>query len=187
MVPLLPCSMTHPIGRRSLRPDRPQLSRTKLMLPGSLLPFRTGVSHQWPPSYTAKGDSHALPSSQYAGPRGPHVWGQRHQKQHLNLNSSPLPGLVLSIPELSGWEGRGGHIVLQILPHLFSPSLLSPRSDTEHSQHSSGSPTFLFIFEVVVTSPGETGPEKLILSQQCEIIRRLLHFPLIEIHMLTRN
>ena len=85
----------------------------------------------------------------------------------------------MSIPEPSGWQGRGGRTVLQILPPLFSPSLLSPRSDIEHSQHSSGSPTLLFMFQVAVTSPEETGPEKLVLSQQCEIIRRLLHFPLL--------
>lgn len=119
-------------------------------------------------------------------PTVPMCWGQRHQKKHLNLNSSPLPGLVLSIPEPSGWDGGEAALFCRFCPIHFHDHL-SPRRDTEHNQHSSGSPTLPFIFEVVVTSPGETGPDKLVLSQQCEIIRRLLHFPLIEIHMLTRH
>lgn len=187
MVLLLPCSMTHPICRWSLRPDSPNspgLTWCFLVpsYPSALESPTSGLHH-----IQLKETPTLYPPLNMQAPAVPMCWGQRHQKQHLNLNSSPLPGLILSIPEVSGWERRGGHIVLQILPHPFSPSLFSPRSDTEHSQHSSGSPIFPFIFEVVVTSPGETGPEKLILSQQCEIIRRLLHFPLIEIHMLTKN
>lgn len=128
MVLLLPCSMTHPICRWSLRPDRPQLSRANLMLPGSLLPFCTGVSHQWPPSHTAIGDSHALPSSQYAGPRRPHVLGPKASEatSQPELKPPAWPHLVHPWTFWVREEGRA-HCSADSTPSIFTITFLSQK------------------------------------------------------------
>lgn len=110
MVPRLHCSMTHPISRRSLRPHRPQLSRAKLVLPGSLLSLRTGVSHQWPPSSIANRDSHPPHSSQYAGPCGPHLLGPKASEAACQPEFNPC--LASSCPSLNLLGGRGGEVAM---------------------------------------------------------------------------